>query len=391
MKKLLPTGLSDFKELIDDNYYYVDKTLLVDELKRTSAKVVLITRPRRFGKTLNLSMLRYFYEKSDTSNAYLFKDTHIWKKEEYRSLQGTFPVIYISFKECKKSTWKDAYDHPKMIISEEFEKHASYLVPTLISNDLRDYTAILNRSASQSVLENSLYLLSKVLKQYHKKRVMVLIDEYDTPMRAAYDKGYYEQATSFLRALLSAALKDNRALHKGILTGILRAAKEGIFSGLNNLRVCSLLETRFSDKFGFTASEVDQLFHDYKIKTKAESIKEWYNGYRSGNTLLFNPWSILECIDHKGELRAYWGNTSDNALIQKIIPLASNDTKNDLEILLTRRNYHKRDQRGLVFPGIEQEQSAIWNLLFFAGYLPIQRDRLKKDMPSAHSPYQTKK
>ena len=284
-------------------------------------------------------MIRYFYEKSEPSNAYLFKDTAIWQKEEYRALQGTFPVIYLSFKECKKSTWTDAYDHLQIIILEEFEKHATYLTPTLISNDLRDYIAILNRSASQSVLENSLYLLTKVLKQYYKKRGIVLIDEYDTPMRAAYDLGDYKEATSFLRGLLSGVLKDNRALHKGVLTGILCAAKEGIFSGLNNLSSILFLETRFSNKFGFTALEVDQLLNDYKIKTNLESIKEWYNGYRSGNTLLFNPWSILECIDHKGELRAYWGNTSNNALIQKIIPLASNDTKNDLEMLLQRWDY----------------------------------------------------
>ena len=375
MKRLLPIGLSDFKELIDDNYYYVDKTLLIDELKRTSAKVVLIPRPRRFGKTLNLSMLRYFYEKSEISNRYLFKNTAIWQMEKYHAQQGTFPVIYLSFKDCKMNSWQEGYEKLKILITEEFRRHADYLLPTLKSYDLKDYMDIVEQTATPGAYGNSLFLLAKVLKRYYKKRVIVLIDEYDTPMHAAYSNGYYEEATNFLRSFLTAGLKDNPYLQKALLTGILRAAKEGIFSGLNNLRVCSLLETKFSDKFGFTEHEVDQLARTYKIPTKVESIKEWYNGYRSGNVLLFNPWSILECIDHEGELRTYWGNTSDNALIKKIIPLASDETKYDLEVLMQGGSVEKEINEGLVFPGIEKEPSAVWSLLFYAGYLTYTKEK----------------
>lgn len=369
MKKLLPIGYSDFKDLIDKNLYYIDKTLLVDELEKTGAQVVLIPRPRRFGKTLNLSMLRYFYEKNETSNAYLFEDTAIWKRKEYQELQGTFPVIFVSFKDCKKLSWKEAFGHIKTIISKEFERHASHLLPTLHGIDLQKYKNILEEKASQNVLEDSLYLLSKMLKDHHKKQVIILIDEYDTPIRAAYDNDYYDEAINFMRSLLSVALKDNSYLERGILTGIMRAAKEGIFSGLNNLRVCSLLDKRFSDKFGFTESEVDQFLQDYKIKIKPEIIKAWYNGYRSGDTFIYNPWSILECVSHNGELGAYWSNTSDNAIIKKILPLASDETRYDLEVLMQGGTIEKEINEGIIFPGIEKEESAIWNLLFFAGYL----------------------
>jgi hypothetical protein len=378
MKKLLPIGLSDFKELIDDQYYYVDKTLLIDELKRTAGKVILIPRPRRFGKTLNLSMLRYFYEKAETSNRYLFEQTEIWKLKHYHSVQGTFPVIYLSFKDCKMTSWEQAYEKLKKIIAEEFRRHADFLLPLLSPYDKKDYCAIMDQTGSPVAFGDSLYLLAKVLKHCYKKRVILLIDEYDTPMQSGYSNGYYSQVVDFVRTLLTAVLKDNPSLQRGILTGVLRAAKEGIFSGLNNLRVCSLLDKKYADKFGFTEQEVDELLRAYSIQTKSESIKQWYNGYRCGSILLFNPWSLLECIDHEGELRTYWGNTSDNALIKKILPLAQDETKYDLEELMRGGTVIHEINEGLVFPGIEQEPEAVWNLLFYAGYLTYRKRIIKE-------------
>lgn len=377
MKKLLAIGISDFKELIDQGYYYIDKTLLIDEIRRTSAHVILIPRPRRFGKTLNLSMLRYFHEKSESNNSYLFENTAIWKSEKARKTQGAYPVIYLSFKDCKKESWKSAYDQLKFLITEEFRRHADYLMPLLNTYDLHDYKAIVNQTASQTAYENSLFVLTKLLKKYYKRKVLVLIDEYDTPIHAGYVNGYYKESANFLRALFGAVLKDNPYLKKGILTGILRAAKEGIFSGLNNLRICSFLDKRFADKFGFTNAEVDALLGDYKIATKAENIKDWYNGYRCGNLKVYNPWSLLECVDHQGELRTYWANTSDNMIIQKLIPLVDDESKYDLEKLLRGETITREINEALVFPGIEKDPTAVWSLLFFAGYLTFTKRTIK--------------
>lgn len=375
--KRLPIGTSDFKDLIDENYYYVDKTLLIEELKRTNGKVLLLTRPRRFGKTLNLSMLRYFFEKSEQSHAYLFENTAIWSKEKYRALQGTLPVIFLSFKDCKKKTWEDAYTHIITMLASEYERHSAQLMPKLSRYHKQKYQAIMELKASKVEYENSIFFLSVLLKKQYKKKVVILIDEYDTPIHAAYNSAYYDEAVDFIRSLFAAGLKDNYNLGRAVLTGILRAAKEGIFSGLNNLRVCTFIERKFSDKFGFTSFEVDALLHNQRQRTKVQEIKEWYNGYRCGKTLLYNPWSLLECVDRKGELRPYWANTSDNALIKKIILAADEETRYDMEELLANKSIVKKIDEGLVFPAIENDENAIWTLLLFAGYLTFENHWLK--------------
>jgi len=231
MKKLLPIGLSDFKELIDTNRYYIDKTLLIHEIETSHDKVILIPSPRRFGKTLNLSTLRYFYEKAEISTSYLFEDTAIWDMKKYRALQRTSPVIFVSFKDCKKSSWSDAFEHFQIIIAREFHRHASSLWPFVSSAENQKYNAILNGTASQAVFEDSLHFLSDLLKRCYKSNVIILIDEYDTPIRAGFDNEFYNEVINFVRELLAAALKDNTSLHKGILTGIMRPVKEGIFLG----------------------------------------------------------------------------------------------------------------------------------------------------------------
>lgn len=371
----IPIGISDFKEVIEDGYYYVDKTLFIEELKHTNGKVLLIPRPRCFGKTLNLSMLKYFYEISETSNAYLFHKTAIWGETPYRSLQGAYPVIFITFKSCKDRIWSKVYADMTDVITQEFRRHFDHLAPTLQKHELDDYLAIVNRTASQTLYTNSLFFLTTLLHRSYKKRVMVFIDEYDAPIHAAYTHGYYKQMIDFMRSLMTAVLKDNKSLERGVLTGILRSAKEGIFSGLNNLRVCTLLETKFSDKFGFTSHEVDQFLADARLIKKGALIKEWYNGYTSGTLKIYNPWSLLECIDHKGEIEAYWANTSDNELIKKLIAQSDEKVKTDLELLLEGTPIVKEIDKGLTLPGIENNQRALWSLLLFAGYLTFTKVR----------------
>jgi hypothetical protein len=365
----LPIGISDFKKLREEGYYYIDKTLFIEELLRTVGEVILIPRPRRFGKTLNLSMLQYFFEINTTSNAHLFENTAIWKQEKYRELQGTYPVIFITFKNCKASTWEKIYADMTNIITQEFRRHFEQLTPTLRQHELDDYMAIINKTASPSLYTNSLFFLSILLKRHYKKRVVILIDEYDAPIQAAYTNGYYKEMIEFMRSLLTDALKDNSYLERGVLTGILRTAKEGIFSGLNNMRVKTLLDKKFSDKFGFTTQEVDQLLSDANLTEKTSLIKAWYNGYHCATTTIYNPWSLLECIDNEGIIASYWSNTSDNELIEKLVARASSPVAAELKMLLDGIQIVKEIDYGLVFPGIEKNQKAIWSLLLFTGYL----------------------
>ncbi len=369
MKRPIGIGISDFKELVEEGYFYVDKTLLIEELSRTNGKVLLIARPRRFGKTLNLSMIRYFYEKTEESNAHLFEHTAIWAREECGALQGKYPVIFISLKDCKGDSWDDVRLAIIECIVREFRRHFAFLAPLLSEHDLAAYKSILAGTARPGLLTESLLFLSDLLSQFHKERVIVLIDEYDAPIHSAYTYGYYDKMIHFMRALLSKVLKDNSSLERGILTGILRAAKEGIFSGLNNLRVFTLLDEGFSDKFGFTVSEVDILLAETNLEDKSSSIKEWYNGYRCGNETIYNPWSLLECIDRKGVTDQYWANTSDNALIGRLIAQADDKVKGELELLLQGGKLEKELDNGLIVPGMENNHTALWSLLVYAGYL----------------------
>lgn len=371
----LPIGISDFKKIIEENYQYIDKTLLIEELKKTNGEVVLIPRPRRFGKTLNLSMLRYFFEKVEKSNAQLFYKTNIWKNEPYRKFQGKYPVIFLTFKNVKERDWPNSSMRMKTVIAEEFKRH-TYLLDTLDVYDRQEYEAVLTKAPGTD-FANSLFFLSRLLRKRYKKKVIVLIDEYDAPIHAAFNNGYYKEMIDFMRSLLTAVLKDNSYLERAILTGILRAAKEGIFSGLNNLRVCTLLNEKFSDKFGFTPPEVDDLLASTHLTKKSNLIKDWYNGYRCGKTTIYNPWSLLECIDHKGVVDPYWANTSDNELIRRLIAQADEGVKSELELLLQDKPVVKEIDSGLIFPGIENNEKAIWSLLLFAGYATFSRIQKK--------------
>jgi predicted AAA-ATPase/PD-(D/E)XK nuclease superfamily protein len=372
-RKKIPIGISDFKKLIDGGYTYVDKTLLIEELVEKETEVALIPRPRRFGKTLNLSMLRYFFEKNKHDRSYLFKSLKIWQNSKCRALQGHFPVIFISLKDVKHRSWKQTKTSLIRLISRAFRAHP-YLRDSSIldEEEKKDYEAIANKKGDESLYEESLFLLTDWLYRYHKKRVVLLIDEYDTPAHAAYLGGYYDELISFLRNWLSSGLKDNPALEKGVLTGILRIAKESIFSGLNNIGTFTILNDDFQDKFGLIESEVKELLKEYKLLHQFDDVRKWYNGYRIGSfDGIYNPWSVLSSIAKKGLLASYWVNTSDNALMKKLITQGSEELKTDIEELLQGGTVKKTIEEGLVFSDLEESADAIWSLLLFSGYLSL--------------------
>jgi hypothetical protein len=373
VKKKLPIGISDFKKLIDGDYFYVDKSLFIQEIIEKGTEVALIPRLRRFGKTLNLSMLRYFFEKTEEDTGYLFKGLQIWKKEEYRALQGQFPVIYITFKDIKHSTWDHTFEDFQRLISEEFQRHRYLLEGDLLSAEEReDYLAVLGKKGSQVLYQNSLKLLIKWMYFYHKKQVILLIDEYDAPAHGAYVGKYYDSLIEFLRNLLSNCLKDSSYLKKGVLTGILRIAKESIFSGLNNVTPFSILNETFRDKFGLLESEDEELLEYYGLSEKLPVLREWYDGYRIGSCRgIYNPWSVLRCIAENGVLAPYWVNTSDNALMKQLITKSGGSLKTDIEDLLKGGFVEKKIEEGIVFPELDKNPTTIWSLLVYSGYLTI--------------------
>ena len=372
-QKLLPIGLSDFKELIDGSYAYVDKTLLIEEILKKGMKVALIPRLRRFGKTLNLSMLRYFFEKAKKDTSYLFKDLKIWELKKYRELQGQFPVIFISLKDIKHDSWEKTFTSFKRLVSRAFRLHPYLLDDSVLdSSEKQQYQAIADGRGDQTLYEESLSLLTAWLCRYHKKRVILLIDEYDAPAHAAYIGGYYKELIDFLRNWFSGGLKDNSSLEKGILTGILRIAKESIFSGLNNVDTFTILSGDFQDKFGLTESEVKKLLEDYNLLDKWDSIRQWYNGYRIGSCEgIYNPWSVLNCISKKGALAPYWVNTSDNALMKQLITQGTDYFKADIEELIRGGTIEKNIEEGIVFTDLQSNPDVVWSLLLFSGYLSI--------------------
>ena len=376
MKKL-PIGISDYKTLITQGYYFVDKTLLIKEFIDSSPQVTLITRPRRFGKTLDLSMLNYFFQRGFAkANYYLFENTIIWQEPE-RELCGQYPVIYLSFKDVKSLTWDTALKHLKNLIKDEFLRHQHYI--SLSINQETYFDRIIKETGSVADYEISLQFLCELLSAHYKQPVIILIDEYDTPITSAYHYGYYNDMAPFMRTLLTKVYKDNPHLHKGLLTGILRAAKEGIFSGLNNLAVNTLLSNPYSDKFGFTPEEVKNLLTEQSLLNKRDEIIAWYNGYSCGKMRLYNPWSIINCAYEGGALKPYWVNTSDNLLIKKVIAQADETVKSKLEELLADETISEVISEGVVLPGIERHPDAVWSLLLFAGYLTFNEYQLLEE------------
>ncbi|MES2199687.1 MAG: AAA family ATPase [Chlamydiota bacterium] len=363
-------GIDDYKELIEEGCAYVDKTLFIQEIIERGTKLALIPRPRRFGKTLNMSMLKYFFEKTEQNNSHLFFPYKIWQTD-YRGLQGKHPVIFFTLKGVKQETWEVAYEKLKTLIAKEFERHR-YLLdsPKLSEEEKEIFYAILRQQANQSNTELSLYLLSTWLHRHHDSRVVILIDEYDAPIHMAYFYGYYSQIVNFMRNWLGEGLKSNSSLERGVITGILRIAKENIFSDLNHATNFTVFSEDFSDKFGLLEEEVLGLLTEYDMVDKLKNVRDWYNGYHIGSHALYNPWSILNYIQHK-ILKPYWVSTSGNELIKEQLKQKGVFLKEDFETLVLGGTITKLVDEGLIFASLKNSKEAIWGLLLFSGYLTL--------------------
>lgn len=384
--KNIPIGISDFKKLITENFYFVDKSLLIKEIIEDGAEVILFTRPRRFGKTLNMSMLKYFFEKTNENNGHLFHQLHIHHEPLIMKKQGTYPVIFITLKDEKHQQ----FDHFKksfaLLMSDIYKQHIHLLNSAqLLETEKQDIYKIINKEADEVDLQKSLLLLSTYLYKYHQQKVIILIDEYDVPIQEAYIHGYYDKMIYFMRNFLSAGLKDNRYLEKAVLTGVLRIAKESVFSGVNNLEAYSILKSKYSQYFGFEEEEVRQLLAYYGLEQKIDDVRAWYNGYTFGANVMYNPWSILHFVkDPNAGFRTYWVNTAENGLIRTLLAKGNKDIKKELEQLMKGETIIQHIDETIVMPEVEQTVTNIWSFLLFTGYLRAAHQEVHEGMIHVH-------
>lgn len=362
-------GVSDFKDIIEQEYFYVDKTKFIEEISENGAIVQLITRPRRFGKTLNMSMLRYFYDISGKdTNRKLFKNLYIENSATIKE-QGKYPVIFISFKDIKALTIEEMYSQVRTLISEIYDNY-KFLRENLDERDRVIFDKIWTEDKSGNYF-NSLKQLAKYLKEYYNQDVILLIDEYDTPMVSAYENGYYDEIKSFFTGLFGSALKENPALKKAVLTGIMRISKENIFSGLNNIRVNTILESDFSQYFGLTEREVENSLVEYGLEARLDEVQKWYNGYIFGGVRVYNPFSITNFLDRK-KIMPYWVNTSSNSLINKVLKEANSSIFEELSRLFQGETISKTIDIYSNFNELNSPEQ-IWYLLTNSGYLtPVE-------------------
>jgi hypothetical protein len=374
----IPVGISNFKEMIEGNYYYVDKSLFIKNIINPKVAVTLIPRPRRFGKTLNLSMLQYFFEKTETPYANLFKNLAVAKHPSIMKHQGQYPVIFLTFKDVKATNWEDSYNKMIKIIAAEFERHSYVLEGDTLSDTEKEwFIAVKNRRADKALISDSLKDLSFYLRRYHKKKAIILIDEYDEPIHKGYVYKYYDHVIEFMRDFLCAGLKDNeKNMHLGVATGILRVAKESIFSGLNNLSVCSLLTKKHADSFGLLEKEVEKMLAYYGKKKSLSDVRDWYNGYSIANKRVYNPWSIIKFLETDGDLSPHWANTSDNALVKELIKDSSISLKESFELLFSGISVTKEIFENIIMQELDTNEDYVWSLLLFSGYLTFENLRL---------------
>jgi len=369
-RRPLPIGVSDFR-VACDQYYYIDKTLLIKDFIDERPIVSLFTRPRRFGKTLTMDMLRTFFELSDEDTSRYFKDKKIWScGEQYTKYQGRYPVIFLTFKDVKCETWNETYDLMSKLIRQEFKRHFELATSNAITN-LDYYQKIVNEQATENDYMLSLMYLSQMLDEHHGTAPIIIIDEYDTPIQQGHACGFYDKIILFMRNLFSGGLKDNKHLSYGFLTGILRVAKESIFSGLNNLCVNSILDNKYSQYFGFTAEEIKELTVYYGAPDKYEEICAWYDGYRFGKTEIFNPWSVINYFYRDCEPRAYWLSTGSNEIIGEVLADADEDIYERLNLLLQGGSFTTLIDTSVIYPQIKKNPSSIYSFLLVAGYLKV--------------------
>lgn len=378
--KSLPIGISDYVRA-QEEYYYVDKTLLIKEFLDQKPLVSLFTRPRRFGKTLNMDMLRVFFEISDKNTSKYFADKNIWQcGEEYRSHQGKYPVIFLTFKDVKFDTWDATIDKIRGILQEEYGRHQELLNSDKLSQYEKEYfTKIISATANEVELTSSLERLSKMLASHYDKAPVIIIDEYDTPIQEGYPKDFYDEIIGFMRNFFSGAFKDNKNLSYGFLTGILRIAQESIFSGLNNLTVNSLMDEEYDSFFGFTESEVKAMLSYYGVSDKEEELKDWYDGYLFGSEEIYNPWSVINYISKGCIPQAYWVNTGKNEILDDVLRVATDDITERLYDLLQGERVVARIDQNVVYRSLAEDPANIYSLLLVAGYLKTPKKELQAD------------
>ena len=376
--KLLPTGIENFKTMIDKSAYYVDKTNFIEDV--LSEQVVLYTRPRRFGKTLNMSMLYYFFSIKEKENSYLFDGLNISKNKDALKVQNKYPTIFISLKEMKSLTFDAQISSFSNVIYELLEKNLEILSSDQLSDTTKDILNKLhNRSSSIEDLKISLRVITNALYTYYQQKVIVLIDEYDVPLQAAYQNNYYEEMVEFLRSVFSSALKTNDALEKGVMTGCLRISKESIFTGLNNFTAYSVLNNISSEFFGFTELEVKQLLKDYNLSEKMDEVKEWYDGYQFGNKEIYNPWSTLMYVknitqDVSFKPISFWANTSGNDIVVKYIQNGDKKLRKEFDLLMNGQSLIKYIKPELTYREMDNINN-IYSFLLLTGYLKVIKDR----------------
>ena len=372
MKCKLPIGLSDFRSLREQRMCYVDKTLFIREVIDDSAQVLLLPRPRRFGKTLNLSTLRYYFERTQEDLSGLFEGLAIWEAgEEYRRHFQRYPVIFLTFKDVKTRRWADCEDAIAGVLAGAFAEHRYLLGDGQLSSDDSDiFRAFLSRKATRAQCWQGLKFLSDLLARHHGEKVLILVDEYDTPIHAGFAGGYYDDVVEFFRNFLSAGLKDNPHLFKGVLTGILRVARESIFSGLNNLAVHSVLSRRYATAFGFTEAEVEALANQVGLPSCIEDLRRWYDGYLFGGEVLYNPWSVLNYLyaPDRG-FRPYWVSTSSDDVLRDLILRGGAGLRGEMEELLHGGVVEKEIDENIVLRDVHTRPDAVWSFLLFSGYL----------------------
>ncbi len=379
-RKSLPIGISDYVRAQSD-YYYVDKTMLIKEFLDQKPLVSLFTRPRRFGKTLNMDMLRVYFEKVDEDTSKYFKDKNIWKcGENYRMHQGKYPVIFLTFKDVKFDSWQATVEKIKSLLQEEYGRHQELLSSGKISDYEKTYfNKVLSATENEVELSFSLEKLSKMLATHYDKAPIIIIDEYDTPIQEGYSKDFYDEIIGFMRNFFSGAFKDNKNLSYGFLTGILRIAQESIFSGLNNLTVNSVMDEAYDRYFGFTNEEVSKMLEYYGVAEKESELQEWYDGYLFGNEEIYNPWSVINYISKGCVPQAYWVNTGKNEILEDVLKVADKDITEKLYSLIRGDKVLARIDQNVVYRSLTDDPANIYSLLLVAGYLKTTIKELQAD------------
>ncbi|MBR1866799.1 MAG: AAA family ATPase [Lachnospiraceae bacterium] len=388
--KALPVGYDDFSEVIEKNLYYVDKTFMIRDLIKQGAKVNLFTRPRRFGKTLNMSMLQYFFEDGWDIAGKKMEYRHLFDGleiascgEEYMKHQGQYPVIFLTLKGAKQDTWEESFDAIKKQLASEYDRHAYILENGRLERYKKRFERIMMCEEDKSGYNDALAFLVKCLYTCYGKKVILLIDEYDVPLETAYLNGFYDRMVGFIRSLFESALKTNPYLEFAVLTGCLRVSKESIFTGMKNLKIYSILNEQYSGYFGFTDQEVLAMCEYYGLDKHYERIKEWYNGYRFGDTNVYNPWSVILQVDeYLSDLEAFpeahWANSSSNSIVREMINRADRDTKDEIEQMIHGMQLEKPVHEDITYGEIYEKIENLWNFMFFTGYFKMESMRIEK-------------